>query len=627
MIKVQSYLFNPILSPENKNNWENTAVFNGSLIKKGDDYLMVYRAFGSNLSTIGLAKSRDGFNFTKRIQILKPEYPWEKYGLEDPRITEIDGKYYIFYTAISAETPNPDSIKIALAITTDFITFEKHLITPFNAKAMALFPKKINGKYAAILTANTDLPPSRNAIAYFDNIKDLWDQNFWQKWYQDLTKNEINFRRITSDHTEIGAVPVETDEGWLLIYSHIQNYFNGSFGTFGIEAILLDKENPQKIIGRTDNPILVPQETYELEGMVPNIVFPSGALVQNDELFIYYGAADNYVALATTNLNDLLINLKNNRHTSPKLQRFNKNPIITPQDNNNWESRATFNPAAILINEKVHLIYRAMSKDNTSVFGYAHSLDGFNIDFKSKVPIYLPREKFEIKQKPDGFGGCEDPRITRIGDLIYICYTAYDGQTPPKIALTSISINDFTAQKWNFKKPIIISDPKTDNKDGCLFPELIKGQYVFLHREGGRGILIDHVDSLDFKNNKYLQGEACITIGHQHWEKAKMGIAAPPIKTDKGWLLLYHGVSNTDHHYRLGAILMKLDDPTTILGRTKYPILEPEMDYEKYGEISNVVFPCGAVIKDTKLLVYYGAADKVIGVASGDLDKILDTLT
>ncbi|KKQ89920.1 MAG: Glycosidase-related protein, partial [Candidatus Shapirobacteria bacterium GW2011_GWE1_38_92] len=159
------------------------------------------------------------------------------------------------------------------------------------------------------------------------------------------------------------------------------------------------------------------------------------------------------------------------------------------------------------------------------------------------------------------------------------------------------------------------------------FPELIKGQYVFLHREGGRGILIDHVDSLDFKNNKYLQGEACITIGHQHWEKAKMGIAAPPIKTDKGWLLLYHGVSNTDHHYRLGAILMKLDDPTTILGRTKYPILEPEMDYEKYGEISNVVFPCGAVIKDTKLLVYYGAADKVIGVASGDLDKILDTLT
>jgi len=627
MIKVQSYLFNPILSPENKNNWENTAVFNGSLIKKGDDYLMVYRAFGSNLSTIGLAKSRDGFNFTKRIQILKPEYPWEKYGLEDPRITEIDGKYYIFYTAISAETPNPDSIKIALAITTDFITFEKHLITPFNAKAMALFPKKINGKYAAILTANTDLPPSRNAIAYFDNIKDLWDQNFWQKWYQDLTKNEINFRRITSDHTEIGAVPVETDEGWLLIYSHIQNYFNGSFGTFGIEAILLDKENPQKIIGRTDYPILVPQETYELEGMVPNIVFPSGALVQNDELFIYYGAADNYVALATTNLNDLLINLKNNRHISPKLQRFNKNPIITPQDNNDWESRATFNPAAILINEKVHLIYRAMSKDNTSVFGYAHSLDGFNIDFKSKVPIYLPREKFEIKQKPDGFGGCEDPRITRIGDLVYICYTAYDGQTPPKIALTSISINDFTAQKWNFKKPIIISDPKTDNKDGCLFPELIKGQYVFLHREGGRGILIDHVDSLDFKNNQYLQGEACITIGHHHWEKAKMGIAAPPIKTDKGWLLLYHGVSNTDNHYRLGAILMKLDDPTTILGRTKYPILEPEMDYEKYGEVSNVVFPCGAVIKDSKLLVYYGAADKVIGVASGDLDKILDSLT
>lgn len=626
MVSINNYLFNPILSPDVKHSWEKTAVFNGSVVQDNNKFLMVYRCVGDNLSTIGLATSHDGYNFSHRKQILKPEYPWEQYGLEDPRITQIDGKFYIFYTAISEASPGPNSIKIAVAITTDFITFEKHLVTPFNAKAMALFPKKINGQFVAILSANTDLPPSKTALAFFDKESDIWSSEFWEKWYKNLNKNELIFRRITSDHTEIGAVPIYTEFGWVLIYSYNQNYFNGSFGTFGIEAVLLDRDDPRTILGRTSRPLMVPQETYELEGMVSHIVFPSGAIIKDDEIFIYYGAADNYVALATVKTKELLIEMLRQVNVAPKLKRNSGNPIIIPEPLHDWESRATFNPAAVLIDDTVHIVYRAMSMNNTSVFGYAKSLDGLTIFSKSSQPIYVPRSDFETNPDPNGFGGCEDPRITRIGDDLYICYTAYDGHNPPKIALTSISVTNFVLNKWDFKKPIVISDPSFDNKDGCLFPDTFDGKFAFLHREGGRGIMIDYVDNLEF-NEKHLEGEICFVIGSSSWENSKMGIAAPPLKTDKGWLLLYHGVSKTDQNYRVGAMLLKLNDPRIVLGRTHFPILEPETDYEKYGEVSNVVFPCGAVIKNNELLVYYGGADKVIGVASGNINQILDALT
>ncbi len=626
MIKVQSYIFNPIISPNKKRDYENQATFNGSVIVDNGQYFMVYRCLGNNLSTIGLAQSTDGYNFTKRRQILKPQYPWEQCGLEDPRITKIGQKFYIFYTAISDNPPGPNSIKIAVAVTTDFVNFDKHLVTPFNAKAMALFPKKVNGKYLAILTANTDLPPSHTALAFFDSEDDIWSVDYWRQWYSTLAAKEIVLRRLNRDHTEIGAVPIETTDGWLLIYSYNEDYFNGSYGTFGIEAILLDKNDPQKIVGRTISPLMLPQEDYELNGLIPNVIFPTGSLVKNDDLYIYYGAADNYCALATTNLQDLLTEIKKHPSPAPKLQRFIGNPIISPSNVLSWQSKATFNPAAVLVNHEVHLLYRAMGADNTSVFGYAKSNDGFTFTDKLSQPIYSPRESFEMKKMENCFSGCEDPRITIIGDYLYICYTAYDGQTNPKIALSSISVADFVNQKWNFSKPIVISDPNSDNKDGCLFPELIDGKYVFLHREGGKGIMIDYLDDLDFANNRHLEGEMCFVLGQNQWENAKMGISAPPIKTSAGWLLLYHGVSRNDQQYRLGAMLLKLDDPKTILGKTRYPLLEPEMDYEKSGEVNNVVFPCGAIARGDEILVYYGGGDKVVGVARGNVIEIIDSM-
>jgi len=635
MINVKSYIANPILEPNPKNEWESEAVFNGSVIKDGEKYVMVYRAVGQKkmvngkeikISTIGTAESEDKYNFRKRKQLLVPEYEWEKFGLEDPRITKIDDTYYIFYTAIGNYPPDANGIKVAVAKSKDFKTWEKHLVTDFNAKAMALFPKKNNGKLAAVLTVNTDRPPSKIGFITFEKESDMWNSDYWREWFWKLPEHTIKFQRVNSDMTEIGAVPIETKDGWVLIYSYIQNYFAINKASFGIEAVLLDINNPLKGIGQTLGPFMLPQEDFELKGIAPNIIFPTGAILENEQIYVYYGAADNYCAISTVNLTELINELKKNGNLFPHLMRYEKNPIIEPRPGFDWEAKSTFNPGAVELNGKIYIIYRAVSNDNTSTFGLAETTDGFNIEWRSDEPIYTPKEYFEIKKEENRFSGCEDPRITRIGDRIYMCYTAYNGVETPKVAFTSILVSDFLKRNWNWKRAIIISDEGEDNKDACLFPERIGNKYIFFHRSGGKGMLMSFLDSIDFENNEHLTDDYCLIPGKRQWKGEKTGISTPPLKTDRGWFLLYHGVSDVDHFYRVGAFLLDIDRPYQVIGQTRFPILEPEMNYEKIGDVNNVVFPCGMVVKNGELLVYYGAADKVIGLAIGNLNEITERL-
>ena len=189
-------------------------------------------------------------------------------------------------------------------MTEDFKTFKKHQVTPFNAKAMVLFPEKIHGNFAAILTAHTDLPPSKIALAIFDKESDLWSPQYWKEWHADLNSHVIPLLRNSSDQIEAGAAPIKTKAGWLLIHSYIKNYFSSN-KVFGIEATLLDLDNPLKVIGRTDS-LLVPEKDYELHGIVPNIIFPTSAILQEDEVWVYYGAADTVGCLAKIKLDVLL---------------------------------------------------------------------------------------------------------------------------------------------------------------------------------------------------------------------------------------------------------------------------------------------------------------------------------
>lgn len=635
---------NPILLPNKEASWEACAAFNPCVIKKNNQYFLLYRAQSSpqdhqgvhiSVSSIGYADSFDGVHYQHRRQLIKPEQPWEKFGCEDPRITRLDDKYYIFYTALSFYPFIAPGIRIGMAITRDFQTLEKHPVTTFNSKAMALFPEKIYGKYVAVLTAHTDMPPAKIALAFFDKEEELWSERYWADWYQTLDSHVIPLLRNSNDHLEVGAPPIKTEQGWLLIYSYIQNYFS-DHKIFGIEAVLLDLNNPAKVIGKTTKPLMIPEKEYELKGDVPNVIFPSGTLLENEKIFIFYGAADTTCCAAKADKNELIQALlpitsseKNivfecSQCIAQGFQRYQGNPIITPRPEFTWEAKATFNPAAIYEDGKVHLIYRAMSADNTSVFGYASSKDGVHIDERLSMPIYVPRENFEKKLKP-GNSGCEDPRITKLDNKFYLFYTAYDGYTP-RVAFTSILVEDFLARRWHWEKPTVITPPDIDDKDSCLLPAKMNNKYVIFHRAKDC-IRINYVDSLVFAENQWLEhGGYLIKPRKEYWDNRKFGIAAPPIKTDYGWLLFFHRVTVPHGIYKIEALMLDAKNPAHVIAETDATLLEPEMNYEKKGQIANVVFPCGAVLLNNDIFLYYGGADEVVAVAKMSLSDILKRL-
>ena len=632
---LKRYSDNPILKPNSEHQWENYATFNGTIIKKNDKYVLLYRALGKEMrlygqtlhvSVIGKSISDDGLNFKERNILFSPDHEWERFGCEDPRVTYIDGQYLIFYTALSHYPPNYSSIRVGVALSPDLEHIsEKHLVTPFNAKAMTMFPEKIDNKYTVMLTVDTDNPPSFVAIAQFEKIEMLWNMDFWNEWYKNLDKHIVPLRRVNSDGIEVGATPIKTSAGWVFIYSYIKHYFSNKLKkVFRIEAILLDLKDPKKIIGRIENPLLIPQETYEKQGFVSDVVFPEGALVDKDTLKIYYGAADMYCAVADTPFIEFMRSFEINHPSTLKCHKFPNNPILEPETENSWESKAVFNPAALNINNKTYIVYRALSDNNISSFGLAISNDGLLIDERLNEPIYSPRLSFEKPINTNTPGGCEDPRITQIEDTLFMMYTAYDGVLP-SLAMTTISVNDFINRKWNnWTLPRIISPPNIMDKDGMLFPEKINGKYIIFHRIEPN-ICIDYVDNLDFSNSR-LMTKNIIAPHIKSWDAKKIGINTPPLKTKKGWIVFYHGISMVDEHYRLGALLLDLFDVTKVIGWTPYPILEPETKFEKEGLVSNVVFPCGYVLREKTIYLYYGGADKVVCGATISLDSLLEYL-
>jgi len=626
---------NPVLVPESDLPWELEGAFNGSAIREKGKTRLLYRAQslpllhedGSwlSMSSIGEAESTDGIHFKKHRKFIEPEFEWERYGCEDPRVTKCDGKYYIFYTALSEFPFRAEGISVGLAITKNFKTVEKHPVTPFNAKAMTLFTERIGGKLWALLSVNTDRPPSTIALASFDEESDLWDETRWQNWYANLDKYGFDLQRSTEDHVEIGAAPLKTKEGWLLFYSHIQNYHSDA-RIFTIEALLLDLTNPRKIIARTKSPLLVPEEEYEHYGKVKDIVFPSGATLKGDTVFLYYGAADTTTCVAIGSLKALLKEMKMQDKDRPRFERYRRNPVLKPLAEHPWEAKAVFNPAAIDEDGTVRILYRAMGADDTSVLGYAESKNALKISKRLPDPVYVPRADFEQKHAP-GNSGCEDPRLTRFDDTYYMLYTAVDAATPPRVALTTISADDLLSERFDrFEMPVLISPPGIDDKDACLFPEKIGGHYVILHRIQP-SIDINFLTSLDFDGETtWLIHNPFIFPRRGMWDSRKIGINTAPVRTNQGWLILYHGVSEYDGHYRVGAILLDLEHPEKVIGRSRHPIFEPEEDYEQLGIVPNVVFPCGAIVRGQKLITYYGGADRVVGVASIHLPKLIKSL-
>lgn len=312
------------------------------------------------------------------------------------------------------------------------------------------------------------------------------------------------------------------------------------------------------------------------------------------------------------------------------LARAKENPIISPRPENGWEAWQTFNPGVILLNDKVHFLYRAIGLDGVSRLGYAVSGDGFTIDERLSYPVYEHNKKervFNVYSYFSGgsWGGSEDPRLVRVDeeDVLYMTYTACDNDL--RIGLTSIKVSDFLNKKWRWQPPVLISPPDEVHKNWLIFPEKIHGKYAILHSIKP-DIQIEYVNSLEFNGTDYVESFHGGPQRKNCWDKWLRGAGAPPLKTKDGWLLFYHAMDNDWSKYKVGAMLLDLDDPTKILHRLREPILEPKEPYENCGYKSGVVYVSGAVVKDGNLLVYYGGADNYVCVVYAPLEEFLGAL-
>jgi predicted GH43/DUF377 family glycosyl hydrolase len=320
------------------------------------------------------------------------------------------------------------------------------------------------------------------------------------------------------------------------------------------------------------------------------------------------------------------------------LNRHPNNPVMSPHAHHDWENVGTFNPGALQDKEgNVHLLYRAIGGGGLSSVGHAESKDGINFK-RSLYPVFQPPRPPQNDPKEPriynpsyytsggGWGGCEDPRAVQIEDRIYMTYVAFEGWGSIKMAVTSISEEDFKKKKWNWKKPVVISPEGETHKNWVLFPEKINGKFAILHGISPN-ILIDYLDSLDnFYNKEKIKSKPPKGGRQEFWDNWVRGAGPPPIKTSAGWLLLYHAMDKNDpNKYKIGAMILDLNDPKKILYRAPKPILSPEMPYENDGK-PGVVYASGAIVRDDKLYVYYGGGDKHVCVAETKLQPLLDWL-
>lgn len=331
-----------------------------------------------------------------------------------------------------------------------------------------------------------------------------------------------------------------------------------------------------------------------------------------------------------------------------KLKKWENNPVLSPNPDNYWEELVTCNPGVWYEDGTFYMLYRAAGDDDehTIRFGLATSKDGYHFDRASDEFVFGP--------SVDGMdnGGVEDARIVKFGDYYYVTYAFrpdHPGQywkfghdeiitkdygTDAPLHLQDNIANSALAITKDFKtwrRLGRITTSNLDDRDVILFPEKINGKYWMMHRPKqwiGEGYgpkrpaiwIRSSEDMLVWEDESSILMEGI----EGTWEE-KIGGSTPPLRTDKGWLVIYHGVENGGTgYYRVGAVMLDLEDPTKVIARTKDFIMEPEFDYEIEGYYKGCVFPTGNVIIDDTIYVYYGGADKYVGLATANVNELVD---
>lgn len=306
-------------------------------------------------------------------------------------------------------------------------------------------------------------------------------------------------------------------------------------------------------------------------------------------------------------------------------KQYENNPIMAPNPANKWESAYLYNPSAIVLDDKVFLIYRAQNESKTSTVGLAWSSDGYNFTRYNK-PILEPTEPYEH------IGGCEDPRVVRVNGTFYLTYTAYDNTTARLCLATSTNLEDwekhgplfpdFSDILYNWKQPgapLTIRHGWT--KSGAIFPERqSNGYYYMIFGESW----FQSANSTDLVHWKTTAGDVPVAEKLTIWEQGLMEPGPPGIKTRDGkWIQIYNGVATGMEGYKpqaysTGQMLLDMENAPAgpPLARLERPILTPTTEDEVEGQVDNVVFSEGLVQFKQQWFLYYGAGDQYLSVAS-----------
>ncbi len=333
-----------------------------------------------------------------------------------------------------------------------------------------------------------------------------------------------------------------------------------------------------------------------------------------------------------------------------------KEGILLHKTTLGFENEGVLNPATIQEGDDVHLFYRAVSKGNYSSIGYCKLKGPLNVVERCDIPILFPQSEYESH-------GVEDPRIVKVDNLYYLTYTAYDGVNAmgalavskdlvsfekkgiivPQITYAEfchlaeckhaihekyLRYNKHQGVQENHGKPVLLWD-----KNVIFFPRRINGKLYFLHRikPDMQIVAIDNLEELtpEFWQNYFfhLDENIVLTPKYEH-EVSYVGGGCPPIETEDGWLVIYHGVYDAikGYVYSACASLLDLQNPKKELARLPYPLFKPEKEWELKGEVNNVCFPTGTTLFDDTLYIYYGAADERIACASVSISGLLNEL-
>lgn len=333
--------------------------------------------------------------------------------------------------------------------------------------------------------------------------------------------------------------------------------------------------------------------------------------------------------------------------------KVNKHGIVLEKTDLSFENDSVLNPAVMQEGTTLHMLYRAVRNGNYSTVGYC-KLDGpLTVVERNDTPLLIPLTD-------DASKGVEDPRIVKIDGVYYITYTAYNGINALGALVTSTDLKTFERQgiivpKYTFDqfkrlaecnnlvnvkyfRHVRHFEPNEQiylwDKDVMFFPRKIDGKLAFLHRirPGIQLVMVTDLKELtkEYWDHYFLHFNEHIIldpVGVNH-ESGYIGAGAPPIETELGWLLIYHGVYDTSdgYIYSAAAALLDIDNPTKVIARLIDPLFVPEFDYEINGVVNNVVFPTGTALFDDELYIYYGAADKCIACASVSLKALLQEL-